>query len=139
MMGYLKVSKMLRGGRLLKSITRAAINMNRLQIRLKTQDIVSWKMEAPSKDAPFILVKSPYSVKIEPVNPMEYISSGDTDVQAIKGNLYLETDGEEDLAADVRNAFQRDIHFNVRSVSSASKDYLEVKMRSKVVEKKRKK
>ncbi|PFX14333.1 Protein FAM185A [Stylophora pistillata] len=84
-------------------------------------------MDGASKDIPFIVVQSPYTVKIQPVNPMEVIENVDTDGQSVKGNVYLETDDEGDLAPDLKNSFLKDIEFNVRPVSSNSKDYLEVK------------
>ena len=90
-------------------------------------------MDASSKDTPFIVVQSPYTVKIQPVNPMEYIENVDTDGQSVKGNVYLETDDEGDLAPDLKNSFMKDINFNVRPVSSNSKDYLEVKKVKKSV------
>ena len=62
-----------------------------------------------------------------PVNAMEVIENVDTNGQSVKGNVYLETDDEGDLAPDLKNSFLKDIEFNVRPVSSNSKDYLEVK------------
>ena len=118
---------MFRVEKLLKYVTRATNCLNCRQIRGKTQDVFAWKMDASSKDTPFIVVQSPYTVKIQPVNPMEYIENVDTDGQSVKGNVYLETDDEGDLAPDLKNSFMKDINFNVRPVSSNSKDYLEVK------------
>lgn len=114
---------MLKGGRLFQNLTRAAISLNLSQIRHQTQDMVAWRMSAPS---PGILIKSPYSVKVEAMNPMEYMKQEDPDVQVVKGNLYLQTDDEEDLAPEVKAAFKKDIKYNVQSVLSSSRDYLEV-------------
>ena len=124
---------MFRVEKLLKYVTRATNCLNRWQIRGKTQDVFAWKMDACSKDTPFIVVQSPYTVKIQPVNPMEYIENVDTDGQPVKGNVYLETDDEGDLAPDLKNSFMKDINFNVTPVSSNSKDYLEVKKVKKSV------
>lgn len=57
---------------------------------------------------------------------MQVIENVDTDGQSVKGNVYLETDDDGDLAPDLKNSFLKDIEFNVRPVSSNSKDYLEV-------------
>lgn len=131
--GLLKAFEMFRVEKLLKYVTRATNCLNRRQIRGKTQDVFAWKMDACSKDTPFIVVQSPYTVKIQPVNPMEYIENVDTDGQSVKGNVYLETDDEGDLAPDLKNSFMKDINFNVTPVSSNSKDYLEVKKVKKSV------
>lgn len=117
---------MLKGGRLFQNLTRAAISLNLSQIRHQTQDMVAWRMSAPLKASPGILIKSPYSVKVEAMNPMEYMKQEDPDVQVVKGNLYLQTDDEEDLAPEVKAAFKKDIKYNVQSVLSSSRDYLEV-------------
>lgn len=90
-------------------------------------------MSAPLKASPGILIKSPYSVKVEAMNPMEYMKQEDPDVQVVKGNLYLQTDDEEDLSPEVKAAFKKDIKYNVQSVLSSSRDYLEVNISHEVI------
>ncbi|KAL9978602.1 hypothetical protein ACROYT_G016138 [Oculina patagonica] len=115
-----------KGGRLFQNIIRAATRLNRLQIRHKTHDMVAWKMSAPLKGTLSISIKSPYSVKVEAINPMEYIENEDLNVQAVKGHVYLETNGEEDLGPEVKTAFQKDIQYNVQSDLASSSGFLEV-------------
>lgn len=122
-----------KGGRLFQNIIRAATRLNRLQIRHKTHNMVTWRMPAPLKGTPGISIKSPYSVKVEAMNPMEYMENEDPNVQAVKGHVYLQTDGEEDLGPKVKTAFQEDIQYNVRSDLASSRGYLEVNIRNKLL------
>ena len=118
--------------RLFQNMTRVAIRLNHQQIRHKTHDMVAWKMPAPLKGTPGILIKSPYSVKVEAMNPMEYIENEDPYVQVVKGHVYLWTDDEEDLGPEVKTAFQEDIKYNVQSDLASSTDYLEVNISNKL-------
>ena len=111
---------MFRAEKLLRNVTRVSNCWNRVQIRRKTQDVFAWKLDGASKDIPFIVVQSPYTVKIQPVNPMEVIENVDTDGQSVKGNVYLETDDDGDLTPDLKNSFLKDIEFNVRPVNVPS-------------------
>lgn len=130
-----KAFEMLKGGRLFQFVLKEVIRPNRSQIRHKTHDMVTWKIPTPG--TPGISVKSPYSVKIEAMNPMENVQLGDPNVEVVKGYLYLQTDSEEDLPPEVKTAFQEDIAYCVRSDSSSSRDYLEVKMSNEVIKEKK--
>ncbi len=122
-----------KGGRLFQNIIRAAARLNRLEIRHKTHDMVAWKMSAPLKGTLSISIKSPYSVKVEAMNPMEYIENEDPNVQAVKGHVYLQTNGEEDLGPEVKTAFQKDIQYNVRSDLASSSGFLEVNISNELL------
>ncbi|XP_020601270.1 protein FAM185A-like [Orbicella faveolata] len=121
-----KPFRTLKGGRLSQDVLIEAIRLNRSQIRLKSHDMATWRISAARRGAPGISVKSPYSVKIEAINPMEYVEHGDPKAEMVKGYLYLQTVGEEDLPLQVKTAFQEDIEYCVQSESSSSRDYLKV-------------
>ena len=128
-----KAFETLKGGRLSQDVLREVIRLSRLQIRLKTQDMATWKIPATCKGISGISVKSPYSVKIEAINPMEYVERGDPHVEVVKGYLYLQTGSEEDLPPEVKTAFQEDIEYCVQSGSWSSRDYLKVKTSNEVI------
>ena len=125
--------EMVKGGRLSQDVFREVIRLNRSQIRLKTQDMATWSIPAARRGTPGISVKSPYSVKIEAINPMEYVEHGDPKAEVVKGYLYLQTVGEDDLPVEVKTAFQEDIEYCVQSESSSSRDYLKVKMSNEAI------
>ena len=112
---------MFKSGRLFRSITRAAILLNRSQIRHKAQFMDHTTIPAPFSGPPTIIIKSPYSVKVEPIDPVQF-----GDIKAVVGFLYLETETEEELSPKVKTAFQQDIQYNVRAVMSPSRDYMQV-------------
>jgi len=76
---------------------------------------------APFSGPPTIVIKSPYSVKVEPIDPVQF-----GDIKAVVGFLYLETETEEELSPNVKTAFQQDIQYDVRAVMSPSRDYMQV-------------
>ena len=132
-----KAFETLKGGQLSQDALREIIRANRSQIRLKTQDIATWRCPAARKGTPGISVKSPYSVKIEAINPMEYVKHGDPKAEMVKGYLYLQTDSEEDLPPGVKTAFQEDIEYSLQSESLSSGDYLKVKTSNEVIKEKK--
>lgn len=118
-----------KGGRLFQNIIRAAMRLNFPQIRHKTHDMVAWRLPAclnSLKGTPGILIKSPYSVKVEAINPMEIIEQENPTVQVVKGHLYLRTNDEKQLGPELKRAFQEDIQYNVRSDFASSTGYVEV-------------
>lgn len=121
-----KAFEILKGGQLSQDVSRELIRLNRSQIRLKTQDIIAWRIPATREGTPGISIKSPYSVKVEAFNPLEYVEYGDPKSEMVKGYLYLQTDIEEDLPPEVKTAFQNDIEYCVQSGSSSSRDYVQV-------------
>lgn len=121
-----KAFEMLKGGHLSQDVLRELIHLNRSQIRLKTQDITTWRIPAARKGTPGISIKSPYSVKIEAIDPLEYVEHGDPKAEMAKGYLYLQTDIGEDLPLEVKTAFQEDIEYCVQSESSSSRNYVQV-------------
>ena len=132
-----KAFETLKGGRLSLDVLRKVIGLNRSQIRLKTQDMATWKIPAIPKGTLGISVESPYSVTIEAISPMEYVEHGDPKAEMVKGYLYLQTDIDEDLPLEVKTAFQEDIEYCVQSGSSSSRDYLKVNMSNKVIKEER--
>lgn len=112
---------MLKTRRLFSSFTRATFLFYRTQIRHKTQCLEHTNIPAPFIRPPTISIKSPYSVKIEPIDPVEF-----GDVKAVVGFLYLETEAEEELSPKGKTAFQQDIKYEVKSVMSPSRDYVQV-------------
>ena len=128
-----KAFETLKSGHFSQDVLREMIRANSSQIRLKTQDIATWRCPPARKGTPGISVKSPYSVKIEAINPMEYVEHEDPKAEMVKGYLYLQTDSEEDLPPQVKTAFQEDVEYSVQSKSSSSRDYLKVKTRNEVI------
>lgn len=122
-----------KGGHLPQNLLRELIRLNRSQIRLKTQDITTWRIPATREGTPGISIKSPYSVKIEAINPLEYVEHGETKAEMVKGYLYLQTDVGEDLPPEMKTAFQEDIEYCVQSESSSSRDYVQVKLSNEVI------
>ena len=113
--------RMLKSRRLFPNLTRAVILLYPSQIRHKTQCIDQTTIPVPFSRPPTIIIKSPYSVKVKPIDPVEFL-----DVKAVVGFLYLETETEEELSPQVKSAFQQDIQYGVRAVMSPSRDYMEV-------------
>ena len=132
-----KAFEMLKGGHLSHDVFRELIRLNRSQIRLKTQDITTWRIPATREGTPGISIKSPYSVKIEAINPLEYVEQGDPKAEMVKGYLYLQSDTGEDLPPEVKTAFQNDIEYCVQSGSSSSRDYVQVKLSNEVIKEKK--
>ena len=128
-----KAFEMLKGGHLSQNLLRELIRLNRSQIRLKTQDITTWKIPATREGTPGISIKSPYSVKIEVINPLDYVEHGDPKAEMVEGYLYLQTDVGEDLPPETKTAFQEDIEYCVQSESSSSRDYVQVKLSNEVI------
>lgn len=120
---YTQTFRMLKTRRLFSSFTRATFLFYRTQIRHKTQCLEHTNIPAPFSRPPTISIKSPYSVKIEPIDPVEF-----GDVKAVVGFLYLETEAEEELSPKVKTAFQQDIKYEVKSVMSPSRDYVQVRI-----------
>lgn len=114
---------MLKTRRLFSSFTRATFLFYHTQVRHKTQCLEHTNIPAPFIRPPTISIKSPYSVKIEPIDPVEF-----GDVKAVVGFLYLETEAEEELSLKVKTAFQQDIKYEVKSVMSPSRDYVQVRI-----------
>lgn len=131
-----KAFEILKGGQLSQDVSRELIRLNRSQIRLKTQDIAAWRIPATREGTPGISIKSPYSVKVEAFNPLEYVEYGDPKAEMVKGYLYLQTDIEEDLPPEVKTAFQNDIEYCVQSGSSSSRDYVQVQLSNEVIKEK---
>ena len=131
-----KAFEMLKGGNLSQNLFRELIRLNRSQIRLKTQDITTWRIPATREGTPGISIKSPYSVKIEAINPLEYVELGDPKAEMVKGYLYLQTDVGEDLPPEMKTSFQEDIEYCVQSESSSSRDYVQVKLSNEVIKRK---
>lgn len=113
--------RMLKSRKLFPNLTRAAILLYPSQIRHKTQCIDQTTIPVPFSRPPTIIIKSPYSVKVKPIDPVEFL-----DFKAVVGFLYLETETEEELSPQVKSAFQQDIQYDVRAVMSPSRDYMEV-------------
>lgn len=113
---------MQKSGRLFQSITRAAILLNRPHIRYKTQYMDYTVLPAPFYTPPTIVIKSPYSVKVEAIDPLQF-----GHLKAVVGFLYLETDTDKELSPEVKTAFQQDIQYDVRAVMSPTRDYMEVR------------
>ena len=113
--------RMLKSRRLFPNLTRAAILLYTSQIRHKTQCIDQTTIPVPFSRPPTIIIKSPYSVKVKPIDPVEFL-----DVKAVVGFLYLETETEEELSPQLKSAFQKDIQYDVRAVMSPSRVYMEV-------------
>jgi len=132
-----KAFETLKGGRLSLDVLRNVIGLNRSQIRLKTQDMATWKIPAIPKGTLGISVESPYSVTIEAISPMECVEHGDPKAEMLKGYLYLQTDFDEDLPLEVKKAFQEDIEYCVQSGLSSSRDYLKVNMSNEVIKEER--
>ena len=112
------------------------MRLNFPQIRHKTHDMVAWRLPVrlnSLKSTPGILIKSPYSVKIEATNPMEIIEQENPNVQVVKGHVYLRNDDEKELGPELKRAFQEDIQYNVRSDLASSTGYLEVNLCTKLV------
>ena len=113
---------MFKSGRLFQNIQRAAILLNRVQLRQKTQCMDHATIPAPLMGTQTIIIKSPYSVKVEAIDPVQF-----GHIKAVVGFLYLETETTEELSPKVKTAFQQDIQYNVRAVMSPSRDYMEVR------------
>ena len=122
-----KAFEMLKDRQLSQNLLRELIRLNRSQIRLRTQDITTWRIPATREGTPGISIKSPYSVKIEAINPLEYVEHGDPKAEMVKGYLYLQTDVGEDLPPEMKTAFQEDIEYCVQSESTSSRDFVQVK------------
>ena len=114
---------MLKSRWLFLNVRRAAVIANRSQIRCKTQCMDGSIIPAPFRGPPAILINSPYSVKIEPLDPVEY-----SNLQVVVGFLYVKTEVEEDLTDQVKTKFQKDIRYKVQSVLSPTRDYVEVRL-----------
>ena len=113
---------MLKTRRLFQNIQRAAILLNRVQLRQKTHCMDHATIPAPLMGPQTIIIKSPYSVKVEAIDPVQF-----GHIKAVVGFLYLETETTEELSPKVKTAFQQDIQYNVRAVMSPSRDYMEVR------------
>ena len=113
---------MLKSGRLFQRIKSAAILLNRSQFRHKTQCMDHATIPAPLMGPPTIVIKSPYSVKVESIDHVQF-----GNIKAVVGFLYLETETEEELSPKVKTAFQQDIQYDVRAVMSPSRDCMEVR------------
>lgn len=94
----------------------------RSPIRHKSQCINHTIIPAPfSCGSPTIIIRSPYSVKLKPIDPVEF-----GDVKAVSGYLYLETETDEEMSAEEKRAFQRDIHYEVKAVWTQEREFVEV-------------
>ena len=113
---------MFKSGRLFQNIQRAAILLNRVQLRQKTHCMDHATIPAPLMGPQTIIIKSPYSVKVEAIDPVQF-----GHIKAVVGFLYLETETTEELSSKVKTAFQQDIQYNVMAVMSPSRDYMEVR------------
>lgn len=113
---------MFKARRLFKNIKRAAMLLNRVQLRQKTHCMDHATIPAPLMGSQTIIIKSPYSVKVEAIDPVQF-----GHIKAVVGFLYLETETAEELSPKVKTAFQQDIQYNVRAVMSPSRDYMEVR------------
>ena len=121
-LAFARLFRMQKSGRLFQSITRAAILLNRPHIRYKTQYMDYTVLPAPFYTPPTIVIKSPYSVKVEAIDPLQF-----GHLKAVVGFLYLETETDKELSPEVKTAFQQDVQYDVKAVMSPTRDYMEVR------------
>ena len=86
------IEVMLKYQRSFLNLKRATVVLNHLHVRRKSHCINTTVIPAPFCGSPTIVIRSPYSVKVKPIDPVEY-----GDMKAVIGFLYLQTETDEEI------------------------------------------
>ena len=107
-----------------QNLKRAAVVLSRLHVRRKSHCINTTVIPAPFCGSPTIVVRSPYSVKVKPIDPVKY-----GDMKAVIGFLYLETETDEEISERDKETFQQHIKYDMKSIWSHNREFVEVTTR----------
>ena len=98
--------------------------LNRLHVRRKSHCINTTVIPAPFCGSPTIVIRSPYSVKVKPIDPVEY-----GDMKAVIGFLYLETETDQEISERDKETLQQHVKYDMKSVWSHNREFVEVTTR----------
>ena len=115
---------MLKHQRSFLNLKKAAVALHRLHIRRKSHCINTTVIPAPFCGSPTIVIRSPYSVKVKPIDPVQY-----GDVKAVIGFLYLETETDEEISERDKTTLQQHIKYDMKSIWSHDREFVEVTTR----------
>ena len=107
-----------------QNLKRAAVVLSRLHVRRKSHCINTTVIPAPFCGSPTIVVRSPYSVKVKPIDPVKY-----GDMKAVIGFLYLETETDEEISERDKETLQQHIKYDMKSIWSHNREFVEVTTR----------
>ena len=115
---------MLKHQRSFLNLRKTAVALHRLHIRRKSHCINTTVIPAPFCGSPTIVIRSPYSVKVKPIDPVQY-----GDVKAVIGFLYLETETDEEISERDKTTLQQHIKYDMKSIWSHDREFVEVTTR----------
>ncbi|XP_067052659.1 protein FAM185A-like [Acropora muricata] len=112
---------MLKYQRSFLNLKRATVVLNRLHVRRKSHCISTTVIPAPFCGSPTIVIRSPYSVKVKPIDPVEY-----GDMKAVIGFLYLQTETDEEISERDKATLNEHIKYDMKSIWSHNREFVEV-------------
>ena len=115
---------MLKYQRSFLNLKRATVVLNHLHVRRKSHCINTTVIPAPFCGSPTIVVRSPYSVKVKPIDPVEY-----GDMKAVIGFLYLQTETDEEISERDKATLNEHIKYDMKSIWSHNREFVEVTTR----------